>query len=97
MAAPSAVRVRLRVDDGATVALRVTDGDGATFGADSYIPYRVSDKPTYDGPYDVVPRLAEQVLATADHVMADDLTVEGIPSYRTTNVGGGYTVTIAQD
>ena len=97
MAAPSAVRVRLRVDDGTTALLRVSDGDGATFGTDSYIPYRTSAYPDYDGTYDVTPKLAAQTLATADRVLHADVEIGGIPSYRTTNVGGGYTVTIAQD
>ena len=92
-----AVRVRLRVDDGATVALRVSDGDGATFASDSYIPYRTSAYPDYDGAYDVTPRLTAQTLATEDRVMHADVEIGGIPSYRTTNVGGGYTVVIAQD
>ena len=93
----SAVRVRLRVDDGTTALLRVSDAGGATFEADSYIPYRTSAYPDYDGEYDVTPKLAAQTLATADRVMHADVEIGGIPSYRTTNVGGGYTVTIAQD
>lgn len=92
-----AVRVRLRVDDGATVALRVSDAGGATFASDSYIPYHTSAYPDYDGAYDVTPRLTAQTLATKSRVMHADVEVGGIPSYRTTNVGGGYTVTIAQD
>lgn len=92
-----AVRVRLRVDDGTTALLRVSDGDGAAFAADSYIPYRTSAYPDYDGAYDVTPRLTAQTLATKSRVMHADVEVGGIPSYRTTNVGGGYTVTIAQD
>lgn len=93
----SAVRVRLRVEDGTTARLRVTDSSGATFAADSYIPYRTSAYPDYEGAYDVTPRLAAQTLATANRVMHADVEIDGIPSYRTTNIGGGYTVTIAQD
>lgn len=92
-----AVRVRLRVDDGTTALLRVSDGGGAAFASDSYIPYHTSAYPDYDGAYDVTPRLAAQTLATKSRVMHADVEVGGIPSYRTTNVGGGYTVTIAQD
>lgn len=89
--------VHLRVDDGTTARLRVSDAGGVSFASDSYIPYRTSTYPDYDGPYGVTPRLSAQTLATADRVLRADVEIGGIPSYRTTNVGGGYTVTIAQD
>lgn len=62
-----------------------------------YIPVVGGDAPEYLGPYEVTPRLSEQVLQTANKLMRNDVTVEGIPSYRTSNLGGGYTVIIAQD
>jgi len=51
----------------------------------------------YGGPYEVTPRLDEQVLDTSQKLMRADVTVLEIPRYRTTNLGGGYTVVIAQD
>lgn len=94
MSAPACCRVRLRVDEPDETRLRV-DGDGAvTLSVDERI--EAIDLPEYGGAYEVTPTLAEQVLATRGMAMRDDVTVDGIPSYRTTNVGGGYTVVIAQ-
>lgn len=81
----------------APARLRPSSDGGVRFTSDEYIPMIATDADEYEGPYDVVPRLAAQSLATAQKLMLDDVTVEGIPSYRTTNVGGGYTVVIAQD
>lgn len=53
--------------------------------------------PIYDGVYDVTPRLSPQTLDTQGKLMREDVEVYGIPTYRTSNVGGGYTVVIAQD
>ena len=48
----------------------------------------------YEGPYRVTPIFADQVLETAQKLMLDDVTVLEIPVAKTTNIGGGYTVTI---
>lgn len=81
----------------APARLRPSSDGGARFTSTEYIPMIATDADEYAGPYDVVPRLAAQTLETAQKLMLDDVTVEGIPSYRTTNVGGGFTVVIAQD
>lgn len=80
-----------------TVRLDVLGSDSREWGADEYVPMVSTTYPDYEGEYRVTPRLAPQTLATTDRVMRADVEVEGIPSYRTTNVGGGYTVVIAQD
>lgn len=90
-------RVRLRVDEGGPVTLGVTDAGSATWSGEEYIPYHTTELPDYEGEYEIIPRLSSQVLATNERVMRSDMTIDGIPSYRTTNVGGGYTVIIAQD
>lgn len=77
--------------------LDVSEGDGVSWSDAEYIPVHYTDRPYYDGSYEVVPKLAGQVLATKGKAMADDVTVDGIPSYRTTNPSGGYTVVIAED
>lgn len=48
----------------------------------------------YDGDYDVIPRVYQQVLETKDKLMLDDVTVEIIPLAKTINLSNGYTVTI---
>ena len=50
---------------------------------------------SYAGPYEVVPKTESQTLETADKLMTQDVTVQAIPFYRTSNQSGGYTATIA--
>ena len=58
----------------------------------------LENKPqVYSGSYEVDPQKSEQVLATKDKVMSDDLTVLGIYYYEVTNGTGGKTVTIGRD
>ena len=87
----------LDVDDDEPIGLAVDDDVGIEWGTDEYIKYRTSAFPDYEGTYTVTPRLSAQVLPTADTTLHEDVEVEGIPSYRTTNPSGGYTVIIAQD
>ena len=48
----------------------------------------------YDGDYNVIPRVYQQVLPTKDKLMTDDVTVEVIPLAKVLNPSNGYTVTI---
>lgn len=48
----------------------------------------------YDGAYEVTPIFAEITLETAGKTMRRDVSVESIPVHSTTNLSGGYTVTI---
>ena len=48
----------------------------------------------YDGDYDVIPRVYQQILPTKDKLMLDDVTVEVIPLLETINSANGYTATI---
>ena len=48
----------------------------------------------YDGAYEVVPRLHEQVLNTSKKIMHDDVTIKEIPIARVSNTSGGTTVII---
>lgn len=48
----------------------------------------------YEGPYNVIPRVYQQVLRTNTKSMADNVTVEIIPLSKTINQSNGYTVTI---
>lgn len=42
----------------------------------------------YEGSYSVTPAITEQILETRDKLMVDDLTVQSIPYYETTNPKG---------
>jgi len=48
----------------------------------------------YEGPYSVRPKVTSQSLLTRHKLMTDNLTVQEIPYYQTTNAQGGYTVII---
>lgn len=50
----------------------------------------------FEGPYEVKPKVIEQVLETNEKVMEDDVTVFAIPIYEVTNPQGGKTVTIGE-
>lgn len=49
----------------------------------------------YDGACTVVPQTCDQVLQTKYKFMTDDVTVNAIPTYETSNTAGGTTFTIA--
>ena len=61
----------------------------ATFGNVTQVPGGDStplDK--YDGPYNVVPKMVEQILETKDKSMTEDVTVNGIPYHEVSNKSG---------
>lgn len=61
-----------------------------------YLPSTVGNE-LYDGSYNIIPTIDGLVLPTSQKTMADDLTVEAIPYFETSNLSGGYTVYIAGD
>ena len=48
----------------------------------------------YTGEYVVIPKFTEQVLATKNKTMQDDVTVKEIPTAEVSNPAGGLTLTI---
>lgn len=50
--------------------------------------------PEYTGATTVIPAVDAQTFETADTVLRDDISVQGIPFYTTTNQSGGYTAII---
>lgn len=48
----------------------------------------------YMGPYEATPKVTEQVLATKNKRMAEDVTIYEIPYHETSNQSGGYTAII---
>lgn len=54
----------------------------------------IQNNDTYDGDYNVIPRVYQQILPTKDKLMRDDVTVEIIPLAKVKNIKNGYTVTI---
>ena len=56
--------------------------------------FTIHTEDVYEGPYDVVPRVYEQILETKDKLMLNDVTVEIIPRSYVINQKNGFTVTI---
>ena len=54
-------------------------------------------KAVYAGGYEVTPKIAEQVLATKQKYMKEDLKINAIPCYDVSNSAGGSTVYIAKE
>lgn len=90
-------RIELDVRGTSVVHLEVGEQNHVEWGSREYVPIVVAELPDYEGSYVVTPRLVEQTLATKDTTMREDVRVLPVPDYRVTNVGGGYTVVIAQD
>lgn len=88
------MRARLRIDTGSeTIPLKV-GGAGETVHGRVSPPFMPVYPDLYDGPYDVIPSFAQQVLATASKTMAADVAVEPIPVSEVSNPSGGVTMTI---
>ena len=62
----------------------------------AYKPVIVHDVDDYTGTYDVRPSASSQTLYTQGLRMTDDVTIQEIPYYETTNESGGYTVIIGE-
>jgi hypothetical protein len=65
-----------------------------TFNTDFGEVILVKTDDVYEGDYNVIPRVYQQILETKDKVMLDDVTVEIIPLQKVLNQSNGYTVTI---
>lgn len=50
--------------------------------------------PDYQGPYEAIPKVTDQIFLTNKKSMNDDFTVKQITFLRIFNESGGYTVTI---
>jgi len=88
------ITIPMRVQtDGIVVPMHIStdiENVGMSIGAS----YSVVAGETYDGSYEVTPRLYAQSLDTDGKLMEDDVTVYEIPVTRTTNPTGGLTVLI---
>lgn len=67
----------------------VSDFD-TTFSSTTGIAYVES----YKGSYTATPAAEDQILATKNKLMSDDVTLEAVPRYDVENTSGGRTVTI---
>lgn len=51
---------------------------------------------SYDGSYEVIPTIGQQILQTKNKTMVNDLTIKSIPYSEVTNISNGITVTIGE-
>lgn len=85
----------LDVDDEGPIGLAVDDDVGIEWGSDEYIPYRVTELPDWEGPYEVTPSDSEQVLEVDGHAMRGNLVVQPIPSNWGRITWDGSTLTVS--
>lgn len=76
--------VDVQISEPYVINLEIQEGSGGT------LPY-------YDGDYNVVPKVTNQVLETKNKSMRDDVTIEEIPYAEVSNPQGGVTATIAYE
>lgn len=81
----------------ATATLWWTVGGSGTVSADALCMATRPSADEYEGPYTVRPRASEQVvLPTAGNTMRNDVTVQEVPYYETSNLADGKTAIIAE-
>lgn len=51
----------------------------------------------FDGEYTVTPKVTEQIMATKNRLMLNDVTVKSIPFFNVSNTSGGNTVYIGNE
>ena len=77
------INIPLKVKEEEIIKLKINEGGGGG----GILPY-------YDGSYVVTPKLSEQNLNTKQKSMSDNLKVKKISFVETSNLQGGYTLTI---
>ena len=64
----------------------------------STLNIKTSELPTYEGEYEVTPKVYEsKTLQTKNHSMKDDILIKKIPQYEVTNPSEGYTLIIGEE
>lgn len=52
------------------------------------VPIGVVPIDNYEGPYDIIPKVEEQIMDTAGKRMTDDVSIQAIPLYEVSNTCG---------
>lgn len=90
---PQVIDIEAVIDE--QINISVSEEDTVSVNADVVITHAEADY--YDGDYVVIPKAYnETVLETKDKLLTDDVTVEKIPYYKTSNESG-YTVYIGSE
>jgi hypothetical protein len=56
-----------------------------------------TDAEPFEGEYTVTPKVTEQIIATKNRLMLNDVTVKSIPFFNVSNTSGGNTVYIGNE
>lgn len=70
--------------------ISITRFDDVVIADPSYVP-------TYEGTYDVTPKVIQQTLETENKKMLDNVTIKQIPYYEVSNIYDGKTIYIGSD
>ena len=79
--------IRFKLIGPKPIRMKVDDAVQVDTGGGGYVE-------PYPGPYEATPKVTEQVLATKNKRMAEDVTIYEIPYHETSNQSGGYTAII---
>ena len=61
------------------------------------ININVNPAPSYEGEYEVIPKITEQTLPTAQRLLEEDVHIKEIPYFEVSNNSGGNTVYIGNE
>lgn len=64
---------------------------------EQYGGINVNPAPEYEGEYEVIPKVIEQKLPTANKLLTEDIKIKEIPYFETSNTSGGHTVFIGKE
>ena len=88
--------VRINVSSGPSVTFRFGQTDSPAMAVELGRPVYIGGD-SYEGPYDVTPKVTAQTLPTAKKFMQEDVSVRAIPYFDVSNPAGGNTIYIASE
>ena len=88
--------IRIRIQTAPVISVRIQDSPHINVNV-SAITKILPEGDVFSGPYNVVPKVNAQTLATADKYMTQDVSVDAVPFYSVSNQYGGNSVYIAKE
>ena len=88
--------VRINVSSGPSVTFRFGQVASPAMAVELGRPVYIGGD-SYDGPYDVTPKVTAQTLPTAKKFMQEDVSIRAIPYFDVSNPAGGNTIYIANE
>ena len=88
--------VRINVSSGTSVTFRFGQAASPAMAVELGRPVYIGGD-SYEGPYDVTPKVTAQTLPTAKKFMQEDVSFRAIPYFDVSNPAGGNTIYIASE